>query len=406
MRRAKLSMTFILIAAAILTAGSVLAGEPPVGELGFIIKGLAGANQLKILDAYNGNEKTISYDLDGWTNGLTWSEEGDYVAYIGRNGDIWRANASGSAIYDYFNITEGSIYGYYPAWSPDGRYFALTDGDQIYRLSSGGTGPIQLTFWTPDPDSSMYANYPSWSPDSSSIVYSIPEWEGEIYTMDLNGNDEEFITDGNEPDWSPDGHRIAYTYEQDIYIFDLRTGDSVNITPDPDNDRTEYNGFNRRPKWSPDSRHIAFISDRDHLLEVELHYLRTEELYIMRDDGSEVTRLTYGTWYIEEIAWRPMDIEVSVEEQTPRPSKPTLGMNRPNPFNPRTIIPFDLPADGHVKLTVHDILGRTVAVLNDRPMKAGRHEIAWDAGDMASGVYFARMEAGAYSLVRRMVLMK
>jgi hypothetical protein len=65
----------------------------------------------------------------------------------------------------------------------------------------------------------------------------------------------------------------------------------------------------------------------------------------------------------------------------------------PNPFNPSTLIKFDLPEDSHVSLSVFDVLGRKVAQLVSDTYAAGYHSVSWDASGVASGVYFARFTA-------------
>ena len=63
----------------------------------------------------------------------------------------------------------------------------------------------------------------------------------------------------------------------------------------------------------------------------------------------------------------------------------------PNPFNPVTVIPFELPENSRVRLEVYDIMGRRVAVLTDQAYEAGRHQVNWDGTRAASGVYIIRM---------------
>jgi hypothetical protein len=77
---------------------------------------------------------------------------------------------------------------------------------------------------------------------------------------------------------------------------------------------------------------------------------------------------------------------------------PRLVEARPNPFNPRTTLVFELPAAGHARLELFDARGRYLATLVDGVLAAGRHELTWDgrAADgsvVASGVYFARLIA-------------
>ena len=87
---------------------------------------------------------------------------------------------------------------------------------------------------------------------------------------------------------------------------------------------------------------------------------------------------------------------------------PMLLQNYPNPFNPVTIIRFHNAAGikQRVTLTVHDILGRTVAVLVDGTKAPGTHEIRWNPGQLSGGVYFCRLQAGDQKQVMKMVFLK
>jgi hypothetical protein len=70
-----------------------------------------------------------------------------------------------------------------------------------------------------------------------------------------------------------------------------------------------------------------------------------------------------------------------------------LIQNYPNPFNPTTKVQYGLPTDANVKVVVFDYLGRQVAVLTDGFVKAGYHEVSFDASQLASGVYIYRLTA-------------
>jgi hypothetical protein len=83
-----------------------------------------------------------------------------------------------------------------------------------------------------------------------------------------------------------------------------------------------------------------------------------------------------------------------------------LAQNYPNPFNPSTSIKFSVPADGMVTLAVYNLLGEKVVTLLDQEMKAGRHQVNFDAARLSSGLYFYRLDAGDYSSVKKMMLLK
>jgi len=88
-----------------------------------------------------------------------------------------------------------------------------------------------------------------------------------------------------------------------------------------------------------------------------------------------------------------------------------LAQNYPNPFNISTKIKYSLPGRSHVKVTVYDILGRTVDVIVDRTQTAGEHTVFWDGKDrfgreVASGVYFYRIEADGLKGSKKALLLK
>jgi LysM repeat protein len=85
----------------------------------------------------------------------------------------------------------------------------------------------------------------------------------------------------------------------------------------------------------------------------------------------------------------------------------TLEQNYPNPFNPSTTIGFTLQASSPVTLTVYNLLGQHVATLIDgRRLAAGAHAVSFNAANLASGMYFYRIEAGTFSSMKRMTLVK
>ncbi len=93
------------------------------------------------------------------------------------------------------------------------------------------------------------------------------------------------------------------------------------------------------------------------------------------------------------------------------PTAFTLDQNYPNPFNAETAISFSLPTAGNCRFEIVDILGRTVRSIDLPALPAGHRTVTWDAKDnfgneVASGIYFYRVNFGGSSQVRKMVLLK
>lgn len=83
-----------------------------------------------------------------------------------------------------------------------------------------------------------------------------------------------------------------------------------------------------------------------------------------------------------------------------------LEQNYPNPFNPSTTIAFTLPIHSYVSVVIYDLQGKVAVRLLEEEREAGRHAVQWNAARYTSGVYYCRMQAGAYSETRKLVLVK
>jgi lysophospholipase L1-like esterase len=88
------------------------------------------------------------------------------------------------------------------------------------------------------------------------------------------------------------------------------------------------------------------------------------------------------------------------------PEKLSLSQNYPNPFNPSTEIKYNISQTSMVTLKVYDLLGRKVATLVNREQKAGNYTVNFDASKLASGIYIYRIQAGDFSVTKKMTLLK
>ena len=95
-----------------------------------------------------------------------------------------------------------------------------------------------------------------------------------------------------------------------------------------------------------------------------------------------------------------------VEADVNSPSVFSLNQNYPNPFNPSTIISFSLPVASNVKLTVYNAIGQPVRVLENGFKNAGSYNLSFNASELSSGTYFYKIEAGQFSQIRKMMLIK
>ena len=88
------------------------------------------------------------------------------------------------------------------------------------------------------------------------------------------------------------------------------------------------------------------------------------------------------------------------------PNTPVLHQNYPNPFNPGTTIKFVLPETEWVTLNVFNLLSQQMVTLVSEKLPAGEYSCFWDAGDLASGIYYYQISAGDFRDVKKMILVR
>ena len=131
------------------------------------------------------------------------------------------------------------------------------------------------------------------------------------------------------------------------------------------------------------------------------------EEYVLKEiaDGVEV-----GLHKIEEGARILITREdvtlLKITKQETFPTTYNLEQNYPNPFNPSTTIKFSLPEKGNATLSIYNTLGQKVAELVNTNLEAGRYNYRWDAGEVASGIYFYELRTDNFISVKKMILIR
>lgn len=88
------------------------------------------------------------------------------------------------------------------------------------------------------------------------------------------------------------------------------------------------------------------------------------------------------------------------------PSSIQLDQNYPNPFNPSTRITYRLSSPAEISLKVYNLIGQEIATLDAGLKSAGVHNVKFDAGNLASGIYLYRFQSGGFVETRRMTVVK
>jgi len=104
-------------------------------------------------------------------------------------------------------------------------------------------------------------------------------------------------------------------------------------------------------------------------------------------------------------------VTTNTDEESALPDRFVLRDNYPNPFNPQTVIPFELAESANVEINIYDVAGRYITTLLDERMSAGSHQVTWNTSvgqgrELSSGVYFYQVKSGNFNQVKKMMLIK
>jgi TolB protein len=200
-----------------------------------------------------------------------------------------------------------------PAWSPDGKKIAFARAPlkiKVINETMGTYEPGEYDIYVIDADGSNLRRltteggyYPTWSPDGKYIAFTRREGDRyAIWIMNSDGKNQTRLTYGVEPDWSPDGKKIVFTsdsWPRKIGVINLDGSGLIWLTEPPTiafRDGTSGPATDGFPRWSPDGKKIAFVSNRS----------GNFDIYIMNADGSEITRLTNNPADDSYPSWSPI----------------------------------------------------------------------------------------------------
>ena len=126
-----------------------------------------------------------------------------------------------------------------------------------------------------------------------------------------------------------------------------------------------------------------------------------EQAYLITNAGELRPALEWLRSYVDSVS-----VGIEDEKVAGLPTEYRIYNNYPNPFNPTTNIRFDVPKASEVTLKVYDLTGRQVRTLVSERKEPGTYTVNFNAGNLSSGLYLYRLQAGSYTEVKRMMLIK
>jgi len=129
-----------------------------------------------------------------------------------------------------------------------------------------------------------------------------------------------------------------------------------------------------------------------------------DSIFILLKEGDVQKYAISSISALSFIGWDESTSIETVKSETEK--RNFLGQNYPNPFNLSTTIPYYLPKQEIITLTVTTLTGRIIASLIQEQQGSGMHQVTWDASAVPSGIYFYQLQAREYMETKKMILLK
>jgi len=183
-----------------------------------------------------------------------------------------------------------------------------------------------------------------------------------------------------------------------FYVLDRSNLKMVSIGSNTTYDlRIELASATENPRF--ENVNISLESNSSHQIVPDWSDLQNQPVQILIDLGNDGT--------IDDTLTIKNQI-TSIDDQglLGIPDEYNLAQNYPNPFNPVTKIRYSLPQQSNVSLIVYNILGQEVITLVNEQQPAGNYEVSFDATTLSSGIYLYKIQAGDYTDVKKMILLR
>jgi hypothetical protein len=322
--------------------------------------------------------------------------EGDFP------GEGWSVyNPDGGITFDHFDGANGPSFG--------GSKSVVVD---FYSYSTTGQTDTMVSkvYYGLDPQDSVkfdyaHAEYPNFGPDALMVLLSVDGGATFPYTIfDKSGNDlatvpattSSFVPT-NASQWATFSFPLeGLVVPVELTSFTAKAGDTEVILKWSTSTETNNLGFEIEKMIDNKFSVIGFV---------EGHGSTSEpQQYQFMDANLNTGKYTYR---LKQVAFNGnYSYSPVVEADIIGVVNFELQQNYPNPFNPTTVIKYSIPDQSLVKIKVFDITGRQVAQLVNETQERGNYEIAFNASNLSSGVYFYQMTAGTSNFVKKMNLIK
>ncbi|GBE30783.1 MAG TPA: T9SS type A sorting domain-containing protein [Bacteroidetes bacterium] len=197
---------------------------------------------------------------------------------------------------------------------------------------------------------------------------------------------------------------VTVHYDIPTGLESLALTGMVNYDLEPDYDFCYVQISSDGSNWTDVDTYNGVSDWRQFLIELQ-DYLDEDDVYVRWTVTTDESENDRGV-FLDDMALLYSSEFLSVDEETVRPLTWTFHPAYPNPFNPSTRLSFDLAEATDVTLIVYDLTGREVVRIVDDHLLAGPHHTDLDMSSFASGMYFARINAGPMNETKKIVLMK